>query len=141
MSKEEVEKMVKESEMHAEEDKKRKEEAETRNLADSMCYTAEKSLRDAGDKVPEDLKKEIEEKVKSIRDNLQTDSVETLKQKTQELSLALQKIGEYIYKQGGQPEAEKTDSTGNGTGNSGGDNKGEGKDNKEDEPVEGEVVE
>ena len=143
LSKEEVEKMVKESEMHAEEDKKRKEEAETRNLADSMCYTAEKSLRDAGDKVPEDLKKEIEEKVKSIRDNLQTDGVETLKQKTQELSLALQKIGEYIYKQGGQPGTNNSGSAGTGSdnGNPGENNRGEGKDNKEDEPVEGEVVE
>jgi molecular chaperone DnaK len=108
-----------------------------------MCYTAEKSLRDAGDKVPEDLKKEIEEKVKSIRDNLQTDSVETLKQKTQELSLALQKIGEYIYKQGGQPGTNNSGSAGTGSdnGNPGENNRGEGKDNKEDEPVEGEVVE
>jgi molecular chaperone DnaK len=134
LSKEEVEKMVKESEMHAEEDKKRKEEAETRNLADSLCYTAEKSLKDAGEKVPEDLKKEIEEKVKNIRDNLQTDSMETLKQKTQELSATLQKIGEYMYKQG-----DKDTSTG-GSGTTGNDGK-DNKDNKDEEPVEGEVVE
>jgi molecular chaperone DnaK len=137
LSKEEVEKMVKESEMHAEEDKKRKEEVETRNLADSLCYTAEKSLKDAGEKVPEDLKKEIEEKVKNIRDNLQTDSMETLKQKTQELSATLQKIGEYMYKQG-----DKNTGTGSGgTNEDGGKDNKDNKDNKDEEPVEGEVVE
>ncbi|MBW6441729.1 molecular chaperone DnaK [Patescibacteria group bacterium] len=136
LDKDEVEKMVKESEMHAEEDKKRKEEVETRNLADSLCYTAEKSLKDAGDKVPEDLKKDIEEKVKNIRDNLQTDSMDSLKQKTQELSDTLQKIGEHLYKQGEQnPQEGPTEEP---TNDGGGKN-----DNKDggNEPVEGEIVE
>jgi molecular chaperone DnaK len=133
LDKDEVEKMVKESEMHAEEDKKRKEEAETRNMADNLCYTAEKSVRDAGDKIPEDLKKEIEEKVKGIRDNLQTDSVDSLKQKTQDLSTTLQKIGEHLYKPGdqGTPQSEGPENEGK---------KDEGDDNKSD-PVEGEIVE
>lgn len=137
LSKDEVEKMVKESEMHANEDKKRKEEVETRNLADGLCYTAEKSLKDAGDKIPEDLKKDIEEKVKSIRENLQTDSIESLKQKTEDLSNTLQKIGEHMYKQGG-PEAvgEKKDDN----SNTNGENKGNEED-KKDEPIEGEIVE
>ena len=132
LDKEEVEKMVKESEMHAEEDKKRKEEVETRNMADSLCYTAEKSLKDAGDKVPEDLKKEIEDKVKNIRDNLQIESIDSLKQKTQDLSSTLQKIGEHLYKQEdqGKPQEE-----GNG------DNKKDGDEGNKDEPVEGENVE
>jgi len=129
LSKEEVEKMVKESESHAEEDKKRKEEVEARNQADGLCYTAEKSLREAGDKIPADVKKEIEDKVKDIKDNLQTASAETLKQKTQELSLSIQKIGQYMYKQGeqGNSNEQKDPEDGN-------------KD-KKDEPVEGEVVE
>ncbi len=132
LDKSEVEKMVKESEMHADEDKKRKEEAEARNLADGLCYTAEKSLRDAGDKVPEELKKEIEEKVKNIKDNLQTDSVESLKQKTQELSSTLQKIGEHLYKQEG-PKPEQNEGEKGKEGN--------GDKDKKDEPVEGEIVE
>ncbi|MBP7785949.1 molecular chaperone DnaK [Patescibacteria group bacterium] len=138
LSKEEVEKMVKESELHADEDKKRKEEVETRNLADGLCYTAEKSVKDAGDKIPEDLKKDIEEKVKSIRDNLQTDSVETLKQKTQDLSSTLQKIGEHMYKQGGPTPGSQDQNTGNGSNDQ---DKGKDGDDKKDEPVEGEVVE
>jgi molecular chaperone DnaK len=136
LSKEEVEKMVKESEMHADEDKKKKEEVEARNLADGLCYTAEKSLKDAGDKVPEDVKKDIEEKVKNIRDGLQTDSSDVLKQKTQELSSSLQKIGEHLYKQGG-PE-----STSSSTENKEG-SENQKKDSEEDknDPVEGEIVE
>ena len=133
LSKEEVEKMVKESEMHADEDKKRKEEVEARNLADSLCYTAEKSLRDAGDKVSDDTKKEIEEKVKSIRDNLQTASIDDLKQKTQELSLSLQKIGQEMYKQ----DDKKADGESSGKNNSG----EKDKEDKKEEPIEGEIVE
>jgi molecular chaperone DnaK len=138
LSKDEVEKMVKESELHAEEDRKRKEEVETRNLADGLCYTAEKSLKDAGDKVPEDLKKDIEGKIKSIRDNLQTDSMDTLKQKTQDLSNTLQKIGEYMYKQGSQDAGSQSQNPGDGKDNGGKGNDGDG---KKDEPVEGEIVE
>ncbi len=132
LSKEEVEKMVKESESHAEEDKKRKEEVEARNQADALCYTAEKSLRDAGDKVPADVKKEIEDKVKDIKDNLQTSSAEILKQKTQELSLSMQKIGQYMYKQDEQAGTENQ----NPQDETGKDNK-----DKKEEPVEGEIVE
>ena len=138
LSKDEVEKMVKESELHADEDKKRKEEVETRNLADGLCYTAEKSVKDAGDKIPEDLKKNIEEKVKGIRDNLQTDSVESLKQKTQELSSTLQKIGEHMYKQGGQDAGNQEQNSGD---KKDGNDKDNGGDDKKDEPVEGEIVE
>jgi molecular chaperone DnaK len=132
LSKEEVEKMVKDSESHADEDKKRKEEVEARNQADALCYTAEKSLRDAGDKVPADIKKEIEDKVKDIKDNLQNSSADVLKQKTQELSLSLQKIGEYMNKQNAQPNPENQ----NPQGETGEENK-----DKKEEPVEGEIVE
>lgn len=138
LSKEEVEKMVKESELHADEDKKRKEEVEARNLADGLCYTAEKSVKDAGDKIPEDLKKDIEEKVKSIRDNLQTDSVESLKQKTQDLSNTLQKIGEHMYKQGEQNTENQSQNPSDGK-DSGGTEQSDG--DKKDEPIEGEIVE
>ena len=128
LSEEEVEKMVKDAEVKKEEDIKKEALIKARNMADTLCYTAEKSLRDAGDKVPEDIKKEVEEKVKAVKDVLQTATKEELESKTQELSMSLQKIGEHLYKdqQPGATGASEADK----------DNKKEG-----DEPVEGEVVE
>lgn len=126
LDKSEVEKMVREAEQHANEDKKRREEVETRNLADSLCYTAEKSLKDAGDKVPADVKASVEDKVKDIREKLQTASVEDLKQKTKDLSDELQKIGQAMYQTPQEPQPGKEDPTKNG---------------QPDQPVEGEVVE
>ena len=100
ISKEEAEKMRQEAEAHAEEDKKRKEQVEARNIADTLCYTAEKTLKDAGDKVSEELKGEVEEKVKVLREVLATASVEDLKQKTEDLSQSLQKVGQTMYGSG-----------------------------------------
>jgi molecular chaperone DnaK len=133
LDKDEVEKMVKEAETHATEDRKRKDEVETRNIADSLCHTAEKSLKDAGDKVSEDVKKEVEEKVKVIRDVLQTASSDELKEKTKELSESLQKIGQHMYDQEKKDSDEKTE----GTETQGGDEKDK---KDEEETVEGEVV-
>jgi molecular chaperone DnaK len=93
LSKEESEKMAKEAESHAEEDAKKKEVIEARNIADSLVYTAEKSLRDAGDKVKEDLKKEVEEKVKASKEAIAGDDLEKIKKVTDELGQTLQKIG------------------------------------------------
>lgn len=141
LSKDEVDRMVKEASAHASEDAKRKEQVETRNIADNLCYTAEKSLRDAGDKVPAELKTEIEGKVKAIRDVLETASVEDLKAKTQELSLSLQKIGQHMYGQG-QPGASAAGGPDGGT-NSGpqGSQGGPAEGPSDTGPVEGEVVE
>lgn len=129
LSDEEIDKMVKDAESHASEDKKKKEEIETRNMADSMVYTAEKSLRDAGDKVPDDVKKEVEEKAKVLKDVLQTAGNEELKQKTQDLSMAMQKIGEHINQEQAKKEPSEDESPETG------DKETEG------ETVEGEVVE
>lgn len=103
LDKKEVEKMVAEAAAHAAEDKSKKERIEVRNNADNLIYTAEKSLRDAGDKVAADVKAEVEAKSKALKDILETGSVEELKTKTQELSLVLQKIGQAMY--GSQPGA------------------------------------
>ena len=97
ISKEEAEKMRQEAEKYAEEDRKRKEQVEARNIADTLCYTAERTLKDAGDKVSADLKKEVEEKVKALRSILATASTEDLKQKTEDLSQSLQKVGQAMY--------------------------------------------
>ena len=133
LSKDEIEKMVNEAEKHAHEDKERKEQVDAKNMANSLCYTAERSLKDAGDKVPEDLKKEVEEKVKAVRDVLESATKTELDQKTQELSTSMQKIGQYMYSQpeGGQPETNPEN--GGDDPNNGGP--------EPDQPVEGEVVE
>ena len=140
LSKEEVEKLVKDAEANASADKKKKEEIETRNIADTLCYTAEKALKDAGDKVNADLKKEVEDKVKDLRAVLQTASVEDLKKKTQDLSDTLQKIGQSMYGQTGQagPAQDNNQGPSGGQG-SDGSNGQPGTD--QSGPVEGEIVE
>jgi molecular chaperone DnaK len=142
LSKEEIEQKVREAEVHAEEDRKKKEQVEARNTADTMTYTAEKALRDAGDKVPADLKSEIEGKVKDLRNVLQTASAEELKNKTQDLSVSLQKIGQHMYQQPGQegPGTEGEADSQNGQAGSEEGPKGD-KPPEDNGPVEGEVVE
>ena len=104
LSKEEVEKMRKEAELHAAEDKTKQEIIEAKNLADNLIYTTEKTLRDLGEKVPADLKKEIEEKTEALKKVKETDDIQEIKAKTQELSQTIQKIGAQVYQ---QAQAEK----------------------------------
>ena len=99
LSKEEVERLKKEAETYAEEDRKKKELAEARNNADSLIYTAEKTLREMGEKISEDLKKRIEEKIAELRKEMAGEDAEKIKQKTAELSQLLQEIGSQIYQQ------------------------------------------
>ncbi|MFB0556836.1 MAG: molecular chaperone DnaK [Dehalococcoidia bacterium] len=103
LSKEEVERMKREAESFAAEDAKRKEEVEIRNSADSLAYTAEKTLRDYGDKIPADVKQEIESKIAALKSTLQGKDVNSIRTSMQELSQAMQKIGASIYQQPGQP--------------------------------------
>ncbi len=99
LSKEEVERMQRESETHATEDAKRKEEVETRNTADTMAYTAEKTLREQKDKIPSDLNQEVENKIAAVRSALQGTDIDSVRRATQELSDAMQKVGATIYQQ------------------------------------------
>ncbi|NIO72645.1 MAG: molecular chaperone DnaK [Anaerolineae bacterium] len=101
LSKEEVERMVKEAEQHAAEDRQRKERVEARNMADSMIYQAEKILREQGDKVPANVKSEVESKISSLRAILDSGSTDELRNKAQELGMALQQIGAAMYEQAG----------------------------------------
>jgi molecular chaperone DnaK len=107
LSKEEVEQMQREAETHAAEDAKRKEEVETRNAADTLAYTTEKTLREQKDKIPSDLNQEVESKVAAVRSALQGTDINAIRQAMQELSDAMQRIGAAIYKQppppGGEP--------------------------------------
>lgn len=99
LSKEEIEKMKKDAELHAEEDRKKKEVIEARNMADTLIYTAEKSLRDAGEKVPVEVRTEIEGKINNLKDVKDSESIDTIRRAAQELSTSLQKLGEILYKQ------------------------------------------
>jgi molecular chaperone DnaK len=98
LSKEEVEKMKQDAELHAAEDKKKQEAIEVKNLADSVVYTSEKTLKDAGEKVPADMKKTAEEKLAALKEAQKTDNVEEIKAKTKDLSEHMQKIGTELYK-------------------------------------------
>jgi len=99
LSKEEVERMQREAEAHATEDAKRREEMETRNAADTLAYTAEKTLREQKDKIPSDLNQEVENKIQAVRSSLQGTDIDSIRQATQELSEVMQKIGAAIYQQ------------------------------------------
>ena len=106
LSKDEVERMKREAEMHAADDTRKREEVEARNMADTLVYTAEKTLREHGDKVPSNLKSEVDAKIAAVKSALQGGDVQQLKRTTQELSDAMQKVGAAVYQQaGGGPGA------------------------------------
>ena len=99
LNKEEIERMQREAESHAAEDTKRKEEVETRNTADTLAYTAEKTLREQKDKIPSDLNQEAEGKITAVRSALQGSDIDAIRQATQELNESLQKVGATIHQQ------------------------------------------
>jgi len=107
LTKDEIEGMTKTAEEHAEEDRKKREEIETRNRADNLVYTAEKTLKDEGSKVPEVLKKEVEEKIASLKSIIETGAKEDLEAKSKDLSDSLAKIGQHLYQQSQQAQSEK----------------------------------
>jgi molecular chaperone DnaK len=97
LSKEEVERLQREAERYAEEDRRRREEIELRNNADSLAYQAEKILRDNADKIPADLKSEIEGKVQTLRTALQSGTIDDVRRGFEDLSQSLQKVGQAVY--------------------------------------------
>ena len=112
----EIKRMTKEAEEHATEDEAKKEEIETRNSADSLIYQAEKALKDGGDKVPADVKAEVEEKIKSLKEIAPAGDIAEVKKQTEELSTSLSKIGQSMYgsqsESGAQGQTGATDSAG-----------------------------
>lgn len=121
LSEAEIEKMRQEAESHAADDQKKKELIEAKNIAENLAYTAEKTLKDAGDKVTPEMKREVEDNVTKVRSTLNTATdAEEIKKVTEELSESIQKVGSAMYEQskdqpGAGPEAkeepkdEKTD--------------------------------
>jgi molecular chaperone DnaK len=137
LAKDEVEKLVRDAQAHAEEDRRNRERIETRNEADNLAYQAEKALRDAGDKVPADVKSDVEQKVAAVKDALKTDDTEKIKSAAEALRQSSTKIGEAMYKAdqaaqsqaSGEPEGEPAGAT---AGTDGG---------KKDDTIEGEFKE
>jgi len=99
LSKDEVNKMQKEAELHASEDSKRREDIEAKNMADTLAYQAEKLLRDNKEKVPAELNTEAEEKIAAVKSALNGDDTEAIKKATEELNATMQKIGTAVYQQ------------------------------------------
>lgn len=110
LSEEEVEKMKKDAEAHAEEDKKKKELIETKNLADTLIFTTEKALKEAGDKISEEEKQKIEEKIGLLKEVKDKDDLEAIKKASEELGQASQKIGEIMYQKMQEEQKNKADS-------------------------------
>jgi molecular chaperone DnaK len=132
LSKEEIERMQKEAQAHAEDDRKKKELIELRNQADAVIYQTEKTLKDLGEKVPADVKKQVEEKLAAVKSSKDGNDVAILKKSLDELSDTVQKIGAELYKNQ-QPPSDAANSK-NQESNSK-------KDKDDGKVVEGEVVE
>jgi molecular chaperone DnaK len=94
LSEADIQRMVKEAEAHAEDDKRRRELVEARNQADAAVYTAEKSLKEAGDVITADVKNEVEQAVSAVRDAMTSEDIDRMKQTTSRLSQAAMRIGE-----------------------------------------------
>ncbi len=101
LSKDEINRMVRDAEMHAQEDRQRKEEIEVRNRADSMAYQSERTLRDLGDKVSPSARSEAEDKIKALRDALSSNDMSRINSAMSELESTMQRIGQDIYSQAG----------------------------------------
>jgi molecular chaperone DnaK len=99
MSKEEKEKMVRDAEQFADQDKKKREEAEIRNNADNLVYTAEKTKKDIGDKISQDQKDRIDVAVSALKDALASNDLERMKTRSEELTKVLQEVGTAVYQQ------------------------------------------
>ena len=109
LSKEDIERMKQEAEAHSADDRKQKELIDLRNQADAMTYSVEKTLRDAGDKVPAEIKKGVEEKIEAVKKIKDSNDEEALKKAVDELSQEIQKIGSEMYKQEKATEKEVTE--------------------------------
>ena len=135
LAKDDIEKMVRDAEEYAEEDRKRREEAEVRNQADSLVYQTEKFLGENEDKVPEDIKSEVREALAEVKKALESNDTEAIKTATEHAAQVSQKMGTAIYQQAQAQQAasqsESADGSGSGSGSGTQD---------DDEVVEAEIV-
>ncbi len=140
LSKDEVEKMKKEAEVHAEEDKKKRELVDMKNVAESTVYQTEKMLKDQGDKVPADIKTEVESKLAEVKKVKDSDDVAAIKAALDALQQSVIKIGEAMYK-AQSAQGSGGSSTGNDGQSAGGEQSGQSSDAKPEEPIQGQYEE
>jgi molecular chaperone DnaK len=126
LSKDEVEKMKQDATKHEADDAQKREEAEVKNLAEQLIYTSEKALKDAGDKVPADLKKSIEDKIAALKkakgepNSTTPADIPAIKSATEALSGEIQKIGQYMNQQAGQAGGQSGSAGATGADSAGG---------------------
>ena len=132
LSKDEVERMKQDAAKHADEDKKKRELIDVRNGADSLVFTAEKAVKDGGDKVPADVKKEVEEKIEAVKKVKDGEDKDAIKKATDDLGQTIQKIGQAMYK---DQKADPSTSSGPAAGGEKKDDPSTGSGSK-DEPVD-----
>jgi molecular chaperone DnaK len=132
----EVERMVKDAEAHAEEDRRMRQLVEARNTAENAAYQAERQVAEMGDTLDSSAKEEIEAAIKDVRDNLESDDTALLRQKTEALQSAFHKVSEQMYAAAAQQQAA---AGGNGAPGDGTD--GSAQEAEEEEVVDAEVVE
>ncbi|HML24274.1 MAG TPA: molecular chaperone DnaK [Aggregatilinea sp.] len=133
LSDSEIERMVREAESHAQEDARRREQVELRNQAEAMIHTAEKTLRDFGEQVPQDTRQSVEGKVEAVRKALEGTDADAIKRTSEELGQAIQDIGSRMYETAGGPAA------GAGAGPTGGASTGNG--GPDEDVIEGDFTE
>ncbi|MFH1192446.1 MAG: molecular chaperone DnaK [bacterium] len=144
LSKDEIEKMKKDAELHADEDKKKKELVELKNTAETLIFSTEKTIKDLGDKVPADIKKNVEDKMESLKKVKDGEDKEAVKKAIDEVMQEAQKIGEFMYKEQQEKAAAEGAAPGSqtGAGESAGENQASGGEDKKDgKTVEGEFEE
>jgi molecular chaperone DnaK len=125
LSSDEIDRMVKEAELHADEDTRKREDVETKNHADNLAYQTEKTLREAGDRVPPDLRSEAEGKVAAVRSAVQSGDTGQVKQAMEELEAVMQRVGQEVYSYAGAGAPTGGEYPGGDGGDSGGTVEGE----------------
>ncbi|WP_022854586.1 molecular chaperone DnaK [Thermodesulfobacterium thermophilum] len=121
LSEDEIQKIIKEAEQFAEEDRRKKELAEARNQADSLIYSVEKTLRELGDKVSEPLKKEVEEKIAQLRKAMEGEDINEIRKASDELTQASYKLAEMLYREKASSTSQEQSSSQEGSQKKGGD--------------------
>lgn len=119
LSDSEVEQMRKDAESHADEDKKRKELIEARNMGDNAVYTAEKTIKDLGDKIPAEMKERVETEVAKVREVLTSDNADQIRSATESLMSVVQELGAAAYQQAGQATGQPGEAGGEPAADSG----------------------
>ncbi|MCJ7539653.1 MAG: molecular chaperone DnaK [Desulfobacterales bacterium] len=116
LSKDEIDELIKDAELHAEDDKKKRALVDARNQADSLIYSTEKSIKDLGDKIDEATKSKVESTIEPLKKAMEGDDTEEIKRLTEEMTQAAHKLAEAMYQQASQADAQQQDGAGGAAG-------------------------